>query len=78
MKLKKLINMFDSLGRIRIYSNEEEDPIYEGSILDIPWWIVEQPIAKEVNGDEPIHTWFSHDNTTGRTEGLLIVNIEMK
>ena len=77
MKLKKLLKLFDPLGQIRIFSDEDdEEPIYEGIILDTPWWIVELPIAKEINGQEPIHTWYTEGSNY--TEGLLVLCVHME
>ena len=82
MKLKDLIKLFDPLGMIKIYGNdnfdeEDPEPLYEGVILNIPWWIVERPIAKEVDGEEPVHTWY-HKSVNGYIEGLLILTVDLK
>ena len=83
MILKDLIKLFEPWGMIKIYGNdnfdeEDPEPLYEGVILDIPWWIVERPIAKEVNGEEPIHTWYYKHPNSDSIEGLLILTIDIK
>lgn len=78
MKLKKLIKLFDPLNYIRIFSNteDEEELIYEGTIFDIPWWIVELKIPQKLkNGEEPIHTWLTEKE--GHKEGILIVSVDL-
>ena len=78
MKLKKLIKLFDPLNYIKIFSNtqDEEEPIYEGIIFDIPWWIVELKIPQKLkNGEEPIHTWWVEKE--GHKEGILIVSVNL-
>jgi hypothetical protein len=41
MKLKDIIKMFDPLSAIIIYETGEEDEVWSGSVLDIPWYYLD-------------------------------------
>ena len=62
MKLKKFLKLIDPIGTYVVIwtpeSAEEDKPIYEGDIFDIPWWLMECRIGR-ANDDleEPIHIY---------------------
>jgi hypothetical protein len=77
MKLRKFLKYINKLDYIKIYSNEgEEDIIYEGTILDIPWWIVDCKLAEDPGNNEPVHTWF-YETANGSYEGMLVVTVDV-
>ena len=79
MKLRKLIKFCDPTFPIKIFANDEDEtePIYEGMIFDIPWWITNLKIPEHMfSGDEPIHTWYQ-ENPNGNIEGVLIVTVDL-
>jgi hypothetical protein len=77
MKLRKFLKYVNKLDYIKIYSNEtEEDVLYEGTILDIPWWIVDCKLAEDPEKDEPVHTWF-REAENGPCEGMLVVTVDV-
>ena len=75
MKLKKFLKYIHKLDYIRIFSNDGTDDIlYEGTILDIPWWIIDCKLAEDPEKEEPVHTWF-HETASGLHEGMLVVTV---
>jgi hypothetical protein len=51
MKLKKIINYLDKRSFCKIWINDEEDPVYEGYIMDIPWYLLDYPLCNDSNGE---------------------------
>ena len=55
MKLIDFLKIFDGCGLyVIIYIEDEEDPFWEGSILDIPWYAADMYLTKGDWGEEPI------------------------
>lgn len=51
MKFKKFLDQIDTAGlNCNIYFVEDEDPIYCGSMWDIPYWLADYQIAKYKDG----------------------------
>ena len=77
MKLKKWLNQIDTCGlACNIYiaeDGDDADPIYCGSMFNIPYWLADYQIAEHRPiWDKPI--WFAHnirknENDEHRTEG---------
>jgi len=63
MKFKKWLNQMDTSGlACNIYFADDTEPIYCGSMWDIPYWLTDFQIAKynsEENKGRPI--WFAHN-----------------
>jgi hypothetical protein len=64
MKFKKFLDQIDTSGLVcNIYFAEDDtEPIYCGSMWDIPYWLTDFQIAKynsEENKDKPI--WFANN-----------------
>lgn len=91
MKFKKWLNQINTSGlACNIYIAEEgdnADPIYCGSMWNIPYWLTDYQIAKydsEKNKDKPI--WFAHnirknindENGTEGYNGFVITVTEQK
>ena len=47
MKLKKLLKHIDFCENVIIYVNEDDEPIYCGSCLDVPWSLINLPLNSE-------------------------------
>ena len=62
MKLKKIIKYLDKLSHCKIWINDEEDPAYEGCIMDIPWYLLDYPLCNDSNG-EAIGAGYDKDAT---------------
>lgn len=55
MKLKKLLKHIDFCEDVIIYVNEEDEPIYRGNCLDVPWSLIDLPLSIG-NSDGSIYT----------------------
>ena len=45
MKLKKILKTIDLIGlHTLIFIEDEKDPIWEGSWMDIPWWLADMKV----------------------------------
>lgn len=51
MKLKKVIKYLDKLSHCKIWVYNEEDPTYEGSVMDIPWYLLDYFLCNDDNGE---------------------------
>ena len=51
MKLKKVIKYLDKLSHCKIWINEEEDPAYEGCVMDIPWYLLDYSLNNDGDGE---------------------------
>ena len=47
MKLKKLLKHIDICEDVVIFINEEDEPIYKGTCLDVPWSLINLPLNTE-------------------------------
>ena len=60
MKFRDVIKYLDALADVEIYQTDvykdkkEEEKIYAGSVLDIPWYIAEMWLDDKCNNFEPI------------------------
>ena len=59
MKLKKLIPFMDPFDQVVIWANgplckgTEDDKLFNGSVMDIPWYIAEMHIYMNTEDDTP-------------------------
>ena len=44
MKLKKLLKHIDVYEDVVIFINEEDEPIYKGACLNVPWSLISLPL----------------------------------
>lgn len=79
MKLINFLKMIDPLDNIVIWTNEsdENEPEYDGSILEVPYWLLLLNIGRvEEDADEPIrislvdHTFL--DGTTKKIPSYIV------
>lgn len=47
MKLKKLLKHIGAYENIIIIINEDDEPVYEGTRLNIPWSLLDLPLDTE-------------------------------
>ena len=79
MKLRDILEQIDPIGDIVIWTeenDEESGPEFDGSILDIPWLLVDCRLAtKEENeGDPPIFI-SQHENKFGTKLPCIVANV---
>lgn len=58
MKLKKVIKYLDTQSYCKIWINNEKDPIYEGSVMDIPWHFLDCSLYNDNRGEA---IWAGYD-----------------
>lgn len=65
MKLKKIIEYLDTLQYCKVFIAEdgEEEPIFEGGIIDIPWSLLDYYLDNDYNGEAI--TVYKDDNDYG-------------
>lgn len=64
MKVKQLLKVIDPIGvKVIIWGEDENDALWEGDLMDVPWWIAKLKIDnREDNGlNEPI-SFYSYKN----------------
>lgn len=49
MKLKKLLKYIDICEDVVIFINEDDEPIYKGACLDVPWSLISLPLNTDAN-----------------------------
>ena len=80
MKLKKFLKLIDPLSHVAIWLPEEEaidEPAFLGSVMDVPWWLVEYYIGRE-EGDTEEPCYVSYDPNfykEGRGDAVLVINV---
>lgn len=50
MKIKKIVKMFDNTEWIRIWGDDEDTPIWEGYIDDIPYRLINKELIVGPDG----------------------------
>ena len=77
MKLKNWIKQVDCLSKVKIWGFDEEIPLFEGWIDEIPWTIADYKIGKMNTTnivDEPIYISI-YTNEYGATMPLIVINV---
>ena len=76
MKLKNWIKQVDSLSKVKIWGFDEEIPLFEGWIDEIPWTIVDYKIGRmnTADTDEPIYISI-YTNERGETMPIIVINV---
>ena len=72
MLLKDWIKFVFPFIDVVIFSQEEEEPIYEGNIFDIPWWIADCELDTSNEYNEPIEV------LNGNNGAYIHINIIVK
>lgn len=81
MKLKKWIKFVDPLADIVIYTQDskEDEPAYEGSLLNMPWYYMDMEIGREDDScDEPIYISMKEKTFLNGTKSkipIVIINL---
>lgn len=86
MKLEKIIRLIDPLDRIILWSAEdiemaeragdEPEPIYDGYIMDMPWYLLDFKIGRPAGDDEPPIYVSNVDHKIGDyEEAAIVINI---
>lgn len=78
MKLKKFIKLLDPIGDIIIWTDGcGDEPVYEGSILDMPWIYLDYQIGRVEGEDdeEPVYISKRHKNQYGVELPCLVINL---
>lgn len=75
MRLNQIIRLFDMITKVRIFTSDQEEdegPIYEGCMMDVPWYLVEKVVGrKDKNGDEPIYIY----NDKDKNDAVMVINL---
>lgn len=77
MILRDFLKLVDPVGyNVRLFSQYDEDePIWEGSPLDIPWVYAEKKIGRP-DGDTEEPIWiYNKENEYGVTITIIVINI---
>lgn len=76
MKLKKLVKLFSFCDSVIIWGSDNETPLFEGSILEIPWTFMNYKIGRKNKEDdeEPIFTSIQK-NKYGATLPVITINV---
>lgn len=76
MKLKNWIKQVDGLSKVIIWGIDEEIPLFEGWINEIPWTIVDYKIGRmnTEDTDEPIYISI-YTNEHKATIPLIVINV---
>lgn len=76
MKFKKWLKMVDPVVDVVIWTQDDSnEPAFEGSILDIPWGMVDWQIGRiDDNLEKPIYI-SKHTNKHGCETECIVVNL---
>lgn len=80
MKLKKFLKYSDLTGfTIIIYSMDDEDhPLYEGTSIDVPWWLADLKLATPWKSgvEEPVSFRSNLGDAYNNKPGFVITVVE--
>lgn len=69
MKLNDIIRHICPIENVVIYCDREDEPVYEGFLLDLPWYLLDYYL--DTNDEyEAIHSFHSEENKYG-----LVINL---
>lgn len=75
MTLKKWIKQVFPIVDVTIYTQDDDEPAFTGSALDIPWYMVDYQIGREKDNDEePIYIT-TQLNSFGHTVPAIVINL---
>ena len=77
MKSKKLLKLMDGTDRVTLWTNDdEENPAFEGFVMDVPWYLTEYKIGREDDEEEPIFmTICNHPKNKDIKVATMIINL---
>ena len=78
MKLKKFLKMVNMVDDIIIWSNNDDTdkPLYKGSILYVPYYLLDHKIAKHTEDDEKSICIVHYKNNYGTNVAAYNVSLE--
>ena len=76
MKLKTWIKQIDPIVDVVIWGDSSTEPLFEGSMLNIPWHLVDLPIGRKnkADTDEPIYISIDK-NEFGIEQPTITINV---
>lgn len=75
MKFKKLLKLLDPIGDIIIWSpDDEEEPEFQGSIIDIPWYFLNYKIGRP-NFDKEESIWIADHISENDKRPALVIHL---
>ncbi len=55
MKLKKFLKIMDPIIQVEIFNQIDEEPVFHGCLMDVPWGLANKEIGRADNSkEEPI------------------------
>lgn len=54
MKVLDFLKMFDGSLPVVVYINDEEAPLWEGRLFDIPWWVADLELNYDNGYGRPV------------------------
>ena len=77
VKVMDFLKMFDGCLPVIVYVNEEEDPLWDGSLFDMPWWVADLELNfHNENGSNPVDYRDSFGEEYDNKPGLVIFTKE--
>lgn len=73
MTLMDFLKVIEPVDDITIYGDREEEPLFKGRVLDVPWIFTDCEIKREEK-EEPIH-FYIYQNEFGTNSIMIVVNI---
>lgn len=75
MTLKNWLKNMNLIFDVTIWGEDDEEPLYEGDALDIPWTIIDYPIGR-MNDDKEKPIWFClYKNKYGVNLPKVVINV---
>lgn len=78
MKLKKFLKMIDPVGiNVVIWTQDstvEDGPEYEGTVFNIPWWLMDCHIGRVDDPEEPIYM-YTKENEYKALIPTIVINV---
>ena len=70
--LYDFLRMFDAVLPTAVYINDEEVPVWEGSLFNMPWWLTDIALNYEVDDRYPISYREDFGEEYNHSPGLVI------
>ena len=74
MKLKDWIEIVDPIVDVTIWIENDDEPIFEGNMMDIPWWLIDYEIGRRNDPEEPIYVYAKKHNN-GYYNPCIVINL---
>lgn len=77
IKFKKVIRSLNQLSYCKIYTTEDEDPVFSGYVMDIPWYFLDFYLDNPKHGDyQAIGSFYDQSATNPNHEHGLEINLK--